>query len=123
MGGARLFLHLGAVVRAVNHWFSRNPQWESYDECLSSRFPAFDFFLKNSLDSFYLCHFRNAFIKIIWSYFTQGFSCFLIGELCMLSSLSHCQKQNSSFEFYKHRTNHFDKEIPIKIKFICLTLT
>lgn len=62
---------------------------------------------KNSLDSFCLCHFRSAFIKIIWSYFTQAFICFPIGELFILSILSHCQ--NSSSEFYKYRTNHSDK--------------
>lgn len=39
MGDARLFLHLHGEVKAVNHRFSRNLQWESYDESLSSGLP------------------------------------------------------------------------------------
>ena len=42
MGEARLFLHLHAVAKVVNYGFSRNLQWENYDECLSCRCPAFN---------------------------------------------------------------------------------
>lgn len=108
MGEARLFLHLHAVVKVVNYGFSRNLQWENYDECLSCRRPAFNLKKKKRLlGSVYLCHFKNVFIKIIRSYFTWLYSCFPKGVLFMQSSLLHCQKQNS-FKFYKNRTECFD---------------
>lgn len=128
MASARLFLHLHAEAKAVNHGFSRNPQWENYDEYLSSRHPAFNlffiflFFLV-SLGSFYLCYLRSAFTKIIWSYFTQVFNCFPIGELSMLTSHITLPEEKFSFEFYRNRTEHFHKEIAITTKFTSLTLT
>ena len=68
----RLFLHPHAVVKVVNYGFSRNLQWENYHECLPYRHPAFNLKKKKKQlrGSLYPCHFKDAFIKIIWSYFT-----------------------------------------------------